>query len=565
MPKYVSRITRRLACAVLLLCAFSATSLHAQVLNQVPADALVVVKVKNLKATSDKIAKLATDWGLAQVQPDFADPLAAFKKELTITNGLDDNGDMGVVFTDFEPTGKIENTMILLLPVADFKAFVANFADAKEASPGIMQASVGVKPEQTFMAKWGNFAALSGSQDMLKKKPAGLKVTGVSAKELEAKDICAFGNMPAISAKYLPKLQAQREKILAKVDAHIAAEPSAAKWKPVAHAAANRALDIAEGFMRDAHGATYGWSFLDTGIRGTAEADFGPDTYSARLVKQIKNSNASLLAGLPQEKYLFLIGMMQDPKVTQQIVTDLLTPVEKELTDAGDDMKPVLKYLAVLKKACGTQSGGSYGVVAPTAALGVEPLLQLVGINHADVKAFKALQKEMTAAQAEMVAAMKPAPAADDATTKPAASQILTPNAKTVAGVNFDEIKQPVEIDPQNPQEAQIAAFLGMIYGPDGMVLYSGAIDDRHLLVVSGLKDEVIAKAVASAKAADDAIAKSATIDAVNAQLPKERVVAYYIPLDNIINTGVNYAKQNGLPVNLQPFQHSGIRSLEFT
>ena len=54
----------------------SATAARAQVLQQVPSDALVVVKVSNLKAVSDKVAKFAEALGLSAVQPEFADPLA---------------------------------------------------------------------------------------------------------------------------------------------------------------------------------------------------------------------------------------------------------------------------------------------------------------------------------------------------------------------------------------------------------------------------------------------------------------------------------------------------------
>src|SRR4051794_20013970 len=68
------------------------------VMDQVPADALVVVKVNKLDKTSQKIGKWAEALGLAQLSPDAAHPLGALEKHLNVRQGLDRSGDMAFVF-----------------------------------------------------------------------------------------------------------------------------------------------------------------------------------------------------------------------------------------------------------------------------------------------------------------------------------------------------------------------------------------------------------------------------------------------------------------------------------
>jgi hypothetical protein len=106
----------------------------AQVLQNVPNDAVVVIKIKNLKDVSTKVAALAQQLGIAGLNPAMADPLAAVQQKSGIKNGLDQNGDIAI----FVPSSVLDNPDqekkpgVMLWPVTDYKAFIANFADAKE-------------------------------------------------------------------------------------------------------------------------------------------------------------------------------------------------------------------------------------------------------------------------------------------------------------------------------------------------------------------------------------------------------------------------------------------------
>src|SRR4051812_7302696 len=77
-----------------------ASTLRAQVLQQVPSDALIVFKVNNLQATSDKIGKFAQDLGLVAAQPMLANPLGMFQGVTRMEQGVNANGEMAVAYVD---------------------------------------------------------------------------------------------------------------------------------------------------------------------------------------------------------------------------------------------------------------------------------------------------------------------------------------------------------------------------------------------------------------------------------------------------------------------------------
>src|SRR5688572_19405602 len=80
------------AAAVALLAFFLAVgavgrSVAAQVLDQVPADALAVLKFGKLEEVSKKIANHAEALGIAAFREELSDPLGAFLAQAEITEG----------------------------------------------------------------------------------------------------------------------------------------------------------------------------------------------------------------------------------------------------------------------------------------------------------------------------------------------------------------------------------------------------------------------------------------------------------------------------------------------
>src|SRR2546430_471756 len=99
----VVKVRRVIAAAMIGGLAWCAQA-KAQVLDQVPADAVIVVKVNNLQGVSQKIAKLAKDFGVDEFQPEFKDPLGALMQHGHISKGVNKSGDM--VICGFDSDGK---------------------------------------------------------------------------------------------------------------------------------------------------------------------------------------------------------------------------------------------------------------------------------------------------------------------------------------------------------------------------------------------------------------------------------------------------------------------------
>src|SRR4051795_8648898 len=97
----MQRIRRAAAVMVAAVVFCYAAAARAEgVLDQVPSDALVVIKVNRLEQTNQKAGKWTEALGLAQLSPDAANPLGALQNKLGVKEGIDNKGDLAIVFLD---------------------------------------------------------------------------------------------------------------------------------------------------------------------------------------------------------------------------------------------------------------------------------------------------------------------------------------------------------------------------------------------------------------------------------------------------------------------------------
>ncbi len=519
----------------------------AQVIDSVPAESLAVVKVRNLKATSDKIAKLATDLGVAAMAPPLADPLKALQDKSHISQGLNTAGDLYFIFLDPNTSGETpDKSMAILVPVTDYKAFLGNFADA-QTDGDVSQVKMPDDPEPSFVANWGSYAVIAPSKAIAGKKPtAGLKVSPAIAKELDSKEITIFANVPALRAIAQPAIANNKDEILAKVEDELKKNPQAAKFVPVAKAAVTQALNAANAMLRDGEGASYGISLADEGIKTTLVAEFAPGSYIGGTVAGMKNSSGPLLGGLPAGKWLLYEGGVNEPEASAKFFADVADPVVKELVATGPEFAPAADYVAGLKDTMAATKGFSAGVMAPTGALGQEALLQMDITYSGDAAAISGGFKKTMNAYSQLL----PAFGMDNQV-----KLTITPNAKTVDGVSFDSVATTMTADPNNPGAAQQQQMMTMFYGPGGLVQNIGVVDPGHVLIYSGLPDAAVSPAIAAAKSGEAPLSSLEQVKKVAANLPSNRLLEVYVPLDDVVSTALTYAKQFGfnVPVQLPP------------
>ena len=645
------------------------------VLDQVPSDALVVIKVNRLQQTNQKAGKWTEALGLAQLSPDAANPLGALQNKLGVKEGIDNKGDMAIVFLD--PTkmkGKGANktaakkpadgddaaaeeneegnggdeAVVVLVPTTDYKAFSGGLPNGKTegAITTFHPEEGGDKP--VYSANWGKYAAISPSKALLQNKPqGGMKVTGLAARELAEKDVVVYANLPAIKAVALPHLQKLRQQMKQQMqnagtggpggagatveednasapatprpprraapagrprtpgarandggaDVVTVAQSSATRQKtaaaepadsdanaddaaqaqnrsarrnakgnapggaganPQAAQALGAMVDQyfawAERFLTDGQAATFALSFGNNGLNTTALAEFAPNSYMGNIAQGMKNTDQNLLAGLPDRKY-FAFGGFTVSKSMGQLANDMMQPMLKaqaaqgqgaQVKGAGDPqaMTDAIKQLMDNAKSI------SIGYTVPTGALGADSIIQAVTIVNGNAKAISEAERKVMANMGVMMQGMQLGGGGAGA---PQTSFDIQEGAKTVGGVKLDQYKFNMEFDAQNnPQAAQVQQMMSMVYGPNGMSGVMGPINDNTFLVVQGGTDKLVADAVAAAKGGQDALTKSAPVQAVRGDLPKQRVGEFYIALDQIISSGVKYAQGFGMPVKMQ-------------
>ena len=530
----------------LLALMLAARPTAAQVLDSVPSDALVVIKIKNIQATSGKIAKYANDLGLAAMVPQLNDPLKAVEDKMKVSQGLNTGGDIMLAIENPAPEQGPDKSMILLLPVTDYKTFLANFPDA-QTDGDVSEIKMGNDPQPSYVASWGSYAAIAPTKELVAKKPdTGLKISAAGEKEMGAKDIILYANFAAIRGIVQPKLAENRDQIIARAEEEVKKSPNGEKLAPVAHAVVNQMLNVADAFLRDTQAATFGINIGTDGLSTTLMADFTPGSYLGTMVASIKNTTDPLLGGLPSGKYLGFGGFIVDPTMASKALADLVDPIAKEVTADGPDMQPVTDYVDCMKTMAAAIKGGSLGMIAPTGALGQEALAQAIFVYNGDAPAIQASAEKASTLLPDAMKSLGIPPDAYKFT--------LTPKAKTLDGVTFDSVTTTMTPDPQNPMAQQQAQMLALMYGPNGMTQFFG-VDGDHLLAVTGISDPVLSTAIASAKTGDAPLAALDAVKKVAANLPTNRMAEIYVPLDQIVSTGLTYAKQFGfaMPVQLPP------------
>lgn len=494
----------RLALVGVALMLMAGGAVRGQVLDQVPGDAVLVIKFNNLQQTSNKAGVLAQQWGLAAMSPEMQDPLSAILNRVKLTAGVNKAGDAAFVMLGGQ--GQAEPKGLFLVPVADYQAFLGNFPDTKVQGE-VASFTLPDGGRTAYAAKWGNYAAISNEKEALANKPGGLKVGGLAGRELQSKDVVLFANMPALRDRALPELQKARVKMVAELNRQAAttrpapttAEAQKRMMLPAAKALVNRVLDVAEGFMTDARGVTVGINLSGEGISSTTLVEFEPTSYAGRIVGALKNTNQNLLVGLPDEKYVMLGGCTVDSQTLAKLVDDFMSPISGELDNSGTAGKKIQDYISAMKQTLTASRSEAFGAVAPAGNIGMESLLQTVTVISGDAATMLESQRKMIATQE----------AIQDVFGNVKANKVtITDNAKTVDGVNFTQYQVQFGATGRTPQEMQAAQMMKMLFGPKGMVFYTGVVDPKHVVSVSGGNEMLLADAVVSVKSGNDPVIK---------------------------------------------------------
>ncbi len=555
-----SKVVRLMALGLMAVYSLAPSRTQAaDVLEQVPSDALGVMKINHLQDTSTKLAALMQALGVTDFAPAMSDPLGSLLNQGGMVNGIDKTGDAAIAWTNAAWGGFVQQVppagggagptpppILVLVPVTDYKAFLANTTVVStdgDITTVHFKNQGADQQENNYVTNWGTFAAISPVKDVLSKKPDGLKITGAAATEMTQKDLCIYVNMPTVKTKLLPQMQTGRDQLEASLQKAMAADATDNKTA-IMKSLVNQVFVVLTQIVTDAQAQTIGISIDKNGLTGTALTDFAPDSYWGKTMSQVKLSDQPLLAGLPAGKYMFFGGLVGSPELASQVFDNLVGPVRKDMDGLGDQGKAIQQTIDGYKDMTGSVERQAMGMVAPSGQMGQGGLFQMVAVTHGDAAKLKDGQSKQFQSQQQLMTSLG-VPNSDMMKAS------VTPNAKTVDGISFD-LLQLKPVQNNTPQAMQIAQMMNIMYGPGGLSLYTGVVDPKTLLVVMDGNDELMTNALAAAKADTDVLTATDPIKAVDADLPKSRAAAFYIPLDVIISTAVSYARQFGFPVPVQ-------------
>src|ERR1700722_7899873 len=376
---------------------------QAQVMSQVPANALVVMHVKNLQDFSKKVATLATNLGATDANaPAATDMEGFFIKQINASKGVNLAGDFAVAYLGKTPApadAAPGNTppILVLVPVTDYQALLSNYPDAK--TDGGVSAVTMPDGQPSYIANWGNYAAYGSTKEVLALTPGGFKIPDAAARELDAKDACIIVNMPAVRTKILPFMLMARTHIRLEAAAALGPTPMA-KYTDAIRTGVEQVLNLAQKVIDTCNVVTFGVNLSDTGISSTAVIDMKPDSELGQLIAAEKDTDSSLLTGLPDGGYLCFGGAVSDPKGSAKLIAELVDPIIPQLDKVGDDAKPFMQFIQAIKDIAGAQTGVTFGMVAPQGELGTSPLIQFVGTRTGDVKTISTATQTMMDVQA---------------------------------------------------------------------------------------------------------------------------------------------------------------------
>jgi hypothetical protein len=525
--------------ALVIICLVAAPAVRGQVLQQAPSDAFVVIKIKNLQEVSGKVAQLSQAWGLANMRPELNDPLGSVLGLTGLGQGLNKNGEAGVVI--MPPTGKREPDIMILVPVSDYKAFTASLPGAG-AEGDLQTFKPGEGGPTIYASSWGKYAALSNQKELLAQKGNGVQAPSVISKELASKDIVAYVNLKPVKQHALDAIRQNKPMILDQIERGMAqAQGVDPKFAPVMKAYIGQFISAAETFLTDAEGVSFGLNLGKDGITTSLVAEFTPGSYLGKTVAAMKGGDESFTAGLPDGKY-FVYGGLRFGPGGQQVFADFLKPIEAEIAKLGDDGKAIQGYVDSVKAYFAATKQSNFGLVAPPAAqIGQQGIIQMVNVAKGDTTKMLEAMKQMLNTQQEFMKVMG---------TGNMMSLNYTPNAKNVEGVRLDMAQLKINGQAATPQEQQMVMMMNMLYGPGGTTTYAGKIDDQTLIMTTGVPDEILTKAVQAAKSNADPL-KQGPAGKVTAALPQNKVAAFYLQVDTIAQTILDFMAARGMPAGV--------------
>ena len=449
-------------CVALLCCAGPVFGQAKGPLEAVGTDAAAVLRLKNPKATIDKIADLvdAAKEGFGGQVRTQAGAVGLLISNPTLA-GVDMEQDWYVAV--YVPQGADKATddpeVVFLIPATDLKAM-------KE----------GLDPELKF-AEQGQYGIYTLGSKAANAIQSRLKGTGKSITSLadtgtktlfDKGDISLFLNVPLLRTVYADEVEQffqQARQTLANLP-EAPGGPQGIDPKLIGEVGGTvlKGLEDAKG---DLTGCTIALNVAKTGILFEDLLGFTPGSAADRFLSRHKPAAFESLARFPED-LLGYGGLSVDFPQLASLGARMMQGNNRANAAAKEAMDTLGKV-----KAGPTM--GSFALGSMT-----EGIMRMTTLmEQVDSATLKAATRKMQQAFPEGIEVGNGMKQKFD----------LTVDGETIGGEKTDLLKVDMEIDPNDPQGAMAAQVMGIMYGPEGMVTRSIFQKDRVLTTSGGGAD----------------------------------------------------------------------------
>jgi hypothetical protein len=511
------------------------TPLHAadkKVTDAIPADTSVVVRLKNPKATIEKVASFVD-----MVQPGFGQQvrLNAPAIGVAISNptlaGVDMSNDWFLLV--FLAADEPEPSLAYVIPVTD----------AKEMKDGLGDGMHFVKHD-----KWGVYSddedTIAAIKDVISGKEEHLDPDAADAKTaaalFEQGDLSVYVNLAQIVDEYKDQISQAKEQLQLLLENAPAASADLPGLKPQALAKAAgqlvekilNVLDESETFI-----ATV--SVSKQGIVLEDYLQFSEDGAADKFLRSSQSSAMPSLTSLPAKQAMYF-GVSCDFGAFAKWAAEIVDTAYEVDDKTVKEIKTAIADIAKLK----------FGPVV--SAIGIGPgaegvLRGATVVEVSDPQKLRSISRKMS----EITNNIK----------TPGVRQTIEhkPDAEKYGSVAADVTTVKQEFEAVGDPGGEMALrFVKLLYGSDGMTTRSAYLKDRVVSTVGGGKEEM----AAVLDGANGGSTKSASkgLLAARAELAGKANLLAFIDLPNLIVSGLRVAAEGGvLPI---PIDKSAIEGL---
>lgn len=526
-----------LSCAALLACGAPVDAGAAgKVLDRVPAGSAGYLVINNVKAATDGVDKFLVDIGLDKMTKEKMPQglLAMIRQQLNLGEGLDVNGGFAVVMLDPKPFGVdlVEMFMGRGAPPIQ-QSTVPSPTPGPAAGPpkpppvvvlvpgkGVKEVFGAYKPEaagefmkikfdqEVYAAASGGYVLLSPSLPALKAALAPQKSAASELSKAEAKMIASSAAAVRVNIKVLRPVL---EKLL-----DVAAKQSPAQGPEAAMM--NMAFGSYKQLLKELDALTLAARFAKTGAVVEGVMTVKPDSVYASYYQPVTDAK-QLLAKVPDLKYVLAMGMAPMTKRAReqyrQEITRMMDPLlkmmqqaeEKFTAEHAEKIKKVAMDLGNQVQSMQMVGGGPAG---ENGAFGVSLVL-----NCKDASQLKSALADGAALIAQIVKEVGGESEVKDLKIA------YVKGAEQVGGASVDAVTITSPELSAKMKEGDRAAMKA-IFGEDKVRILVGTADANTVVITFGGGTEMMAKALATAKAGNGAILQSAGAAEAMKHMPRK-------------------------------------------